>query len=211
MKKFAIFSLFLILFLACQNNKKSSPQKPVPKEKLQTTTWILNEDASSIHWTGFKTTGKIPVKGVFQNFEIKGVKPATILKDALKQAQADINIYSVFSDNEDRDSKLIGDLFESMTDTEHIYARVEKIVNDSIIINIHMNAHEKIVPMALKVDEKKGIVRFSGSIDLLKDFGAKKAFDKFHKACFDKHKGPDGVSKTWTEVGVSARLVFDKK
>jgi hypothetical protein len=41
----------------------------------------------------------------------------------------------------------------------------------------------------------------SGSFDML-DFGLKTAFDSIHQACFEKHKGADGVSKTWTEVEV---------
>ncbi len=211
MKKILVTGLLLGLLFTCQSPKKNKqkPQEDSPKS-LQTTKWELNEDASSIYWTGYKTTGKIPVKGVFQNFKIKGVKSATNLAEILKNAQVQINVYSIFSDNEDRDKKLIGDLFEYMTDTENIYARVEKITKDSIWVNIHMNAHEKIVPMFLQMDNQKGVVQLNGRIDLLKDFAAAKALNKFHKACFDKHTGKDGVSKTWPEVAIAARLVFDK-
>ena len=211
MKHFIAIVLFMSLLTACQNDQKK--EKTGQKEPLQSEKWILNEDASSIHWTGFKTTGKIPVKGVFQNFKIKGTNPADDLISTIKQAQAEINIYSVFSNNEDRDKKLIGQLFEKMTDTKSIYVRVEKIdaATQTALVTINMNTHEKQVPMSISIDDKNGLVSLKGSIDLIEDFGASKALETFHKACFDKHTGEDGVSKTWSEVSVEANLKFDKK
>ncbi len=214
MKTLYTLVFILVLLTSCQNNnKKPSDQQPKTTEKLQSTQWILDEDNSSIHWTGYKTTGKIAVKGVFKTFKIKGVKPAADLVSVLQSAQAEINIYSIFSDNEERDNKLIGKLFENMTDTQKIYARIEKIKADgqSAMMTINMNAHEKTVPVQLQIDENTGKVSLSGKIDLLKDFEAIDAFEQFHKACFNKHKGEDGVSKTWSEVGFSAELVFKHK
>ena len=211
MKRFIAIALFMSLLTACQNEPKK--EKSEQKEPLQSAKWILNEDASSIHWTGYKTTGKIPVKGVFQNFKIKGTKTANDLATALKQAQAEINIYSVFSNNEDRDKKLISQLFEKMTATKNIYARIEKIdtATQTALVTINMNAHEKQVPMSISIDDKNGMVTLKGTIDLVEDFGASKALETFHKTCFDKHTGNDGVSKTWSEVSVEADLKFDKK
>jgi len=214
MKSLSTLVLALVLLTSCQDNhKKASEQQPKTTEKLQSAQWILDEDSSSVHWTGYKTTGKIPVKGVFKTFKIKGVKPATDLVSALQNAQAEINIYSIFSDNEERDNKLIGKLFENMTDTQNIYARIEKIEADgqSAMMTINMNAHEKTVPVQLQIDENTGKISLNGKIDLLKDFEANNALEQFHKACFNKHKGEDGVSKTWSEVGFSAELVFKRK
>ncbi len=214
MKKLAILSLLLVTFWSCQNdNKAPKKEEQNSKEKLQTTQWVLNEDASSIHWTGYKTTGKIPVKGVFKTFKIIGVKPAKDLKTMLQHAQAEITIASIFSNNEDRDKKLIGKLFGNMTDTDKIHGRIEKLASDglSATLNVNMNAHEKLVPVQIKIDENAGQISLNGKIDLLKDFQADQALNQFHKACFDKHKGADGVSKTWSEVGFKVILIFDKK
>ncbi len=214
MKTLSSLVLVLVLLASCQNNHtKTNDKKPETTEKLQSAQWILNEDNSSIHWTGYKTTGKIPVKGVFKTFKIKGVKPAADLKTAIQSAQAEINIYSIFSNNEDRDKKLIGKLFENMTDTQKIFARIDKIQpnGQSAMMTINMNTHEKTVPVQLQIDENAGKVTLSGKIDLLKDFEANNAFEQFHKACFNKHKGEDGVSKTWSEVEFSAELIFNHK
>ena len=214
MKTLSTLVFILVLLTSCQNNhKKTRDQQPKTTEKMQSEQWILDEDNSSIHWTGYKTSGKIPVKGVFKTFKIKGVKPVTDLVSALQNAQAEINIYSIFSDNEERDNKLIGKLFENMTDTQNIYARIEKIEADgqSAMMTINMNAHEKTVPVHLQIDENTGKINLSGKIDLLKDFKATDAFEQFHKACFNQHKGKDDVSKTWSEVGFNAELIFKRK
>ena len=207
--------IFAVVFLiSCQNNsKKTNIKQEKSTEKLQSAQWIINEDSSSIHWTGYKTTGKIPVKGVFKTFKIKGIKPTADLKTAIQNAQAEINIYSIFSDNEERDNKLIGKLFENMTDTQNIYARIEKIQADgnSAMMTINMNVHEKTVPVQLQIDENTGKIILSGKIDLLKDFEATNAFEQFHQSCFNQHKAKDGVSKTWSEVGFSAELIFKRK
>ena len=206
--------LVTLLLSSCQNEQKKPEQnQQKPAETLQTTTWILNEDDTSIHWTGYKTSGKIPVKGVFQNFKIKGIKPASDLKSAIENAQASINIYSIFSDNEARDKKLIEKLFENMTDTKKIFARIEQIEKDgqTAMMSIKMNGRKKTIPVQLQIDENSGKVTINGKMDLIKDFGADKAFEQFHQACYTKHTGKDGVSKTWTEVNFSAELIFDRK
>ncbi len=214
MKQLSILLAAILLLYSCQNEaKKPEQNRKKPSETLQTEKWILNEDALSIHWTGYKTTGKIPVKGVFQNFNIKGVKPAGNLKTTIENAIAEINIYSIFSDNESRDKKLITKLFENMTATEKIYARIEQIDKDgqTAMMSIKMNGRKKTLPVKLQIDEDNGKVTLNGKLDLLEDFDANKAFEQFHQVCYDKHTGKDGVSKTWTEVGFRAELVFDRK
>jgi hypothetical protein len=48
----------------------------------------------------------------------------------------------------------------------------------------------------------------TGALDVL-DFGLKTAFDDLHKTCEALHTGPDGVSKTWSEVAlqIQAKLI----
>jgi hypothetical protein len=43
----------------------------------------------------------------------------------------------------------------------------------------------------------------------LEDFGAQAAVESINKACFDLHKGADGVSKTWSEVAISGAVLFE--
>ncbi len=219
MKNIVLLILTFTLLLSCQSDKKPHKNNQEKPETLQEATpvsqdlWHLNEDKSSIHWTGYKTTDKVAVNGVFQNFTLKGIQPASDLKTAIKNAQVSINIYSIFSKEESRDEKLIQYLFETMTGTKTIDARIEKINPDgkSALVNIYMNNHEKLVPMQLQIDPKTGQIILTGKIDLIKDFAAGTSLEKLHKACYDLHTGKDGVSKTWPEVGVKAVLIFEKK
>ncbi len=215
MKKLLLLFISVgLLSLACQNNQQKTTEKTPPqKQVLQSAKWLLNGKASTIEWTGYKTTGKIPVKGVFKSFKIENVPPATDLKTALEQAKAEIDVTSIFSNNEGRDKKLVEQLFDKMLQTQKIEASIKKIdvANQTAMVNIKMNGQEKTVPMKLHIDENKGQVELAGQIDLIKDFKAGTVLENFHKACFDKHTGPDGISKTWSTVDVKAHLVFQKK
>ena len=42
----------------------------------------------------------------------------------------------------------------------------------------------------------------------LADFNANAAVEALNKACFDLHKGADGVSKTWSEVDIEGIVEF---
>jgi len=218
MKNTILLFLTATLLFSCQSDKKAKKEveadKPTQEaEKSPKSLWQLNEDQSSIHWTGYKTTDKVAVNGVFQNFSIKGVQPASDLKTAIGNAQVSINVYSIFSNEESRDEKLIQYLFETMTGTQTIEARIDKINpdNKSVLVTIKMNGHQKQIPMDLQIDTQEGKVILSGKINLIEDFAAGSSLEKLHKACFDLHTGKDGVSKTWPEVGVKAVLVFDRK
>jgi len=222
MKKISILSIVsLFLLLSCNNDKtsktKESNEPNVTKEMKKSTSmqldWQLDQDASSVHWTGYKTTQKVAVSGTFQKFAISGVKPNIDLLKTIEGARIKINVFSIFSDEESRDKKLVEYLFGHMMDTNSIAARVEKIHpdNQTVDVNINMNNHEKIIPMQLKVDTKKGLITMSGKIDLVKDFDAAEPLYFLHTTCFDLHKGEDGISKTWSDVGIKAVLKFVKK
>lgn len=206
---------------ACQNannkekNEASKQDKSTEKvaEKQIAKQWVLNQDDSSVHWTGYKMTEKVAVSGTFNTFNISGVKNGSNLNDIMKNARIQININSIFSNEESRDKKLIEYLFGKMMETNYIEARVEKIdiASKTIDVNIHMNNHEKVIPMDLQIDDKSGQITMSGKIDLVKDFDASEPLYFLHTACEKEHTGKDGKSKTWSEVGIKSVVKFDKK
>ena len=49
------------------------------------------------------------------------------------------------------------------------------------------------------------MLTLTGNLDLLK-VGEEAAWSSLHKSCETQHKGTDGVSKTWTEVELSATV-----
>ena len=44
----------------------------------------------------------------------------------------------------------------------------------------------------------------------MEDWKATKAIATLNKACFELHKGADGISKTWNEVLVKVEVHVDK-
>ncbi|HFX18108.1 MAG TPA: hypothetical protein ENK64_03090 [Flavobacteriales bacterium] len=213
MKKLALLSFVLLLFVACQNDKtpqKSNSQDTVKKETSEQ--WRIDTEKSEIEWTAFKTTDKVPVKGTFKSFGFTSENENGSLLDLLKTAKANVNVSSIFSDNEDRDKKLVDYFFEKMIGTKYITARVDSVdeSKQTAMVTLKMNAHEKTIPMSYNIDEGKDIINLKGTIDVVKDFAASDALQALNKACYDLHKGPDGISKTWSEVEVLAKLKFYK-
>jgi len=211
MKKVFILILIAGLF-SCQNNKKEQKkethtQKNVSKQSL----WKLDADHSLIQWTAYKTTSRVPVKGEFKQFDLKGVQTAENIPNTLKNAEIDINIFSVFTNVEERDKKIILYLFEKMSNTNKIKVKVKKIEGNTLYADITMNGRTKEVPFNMHVDEKRGTLDLTGKIDLVKDFEAQKPLSLLNKACYNLHMGEDGVSKTWPDVNLRAFLKYHKE
>ena len=61
-------------------------------------------------------------------------------------------------------------------------------------------------PVEFSSDKKA--VHFSGMLNL-NEWNALKALASINKACFNLHKGLDGVSKTWREIKIEGKVVFD--
>ena len=75
-------------------------------------------------------------------------------------------------------------------------------------INLKMNGIEKEIPITYIVSAQ--LVELEGTMNL-DDWNAQPALASLAKACFELHKGPDGVSKTWSEVTVGAAIYLNKE
>ena len=63
-----------------------------------------------------------------------------------------------------------------------------------------MNGKSKVVPFRMKIEGTK----YLGETDIdIMDFKMKKSLDALNKVCYDLHKGPDGKSKTWSQVSLA--------
>ena len=76
-------------------------------------------------------------------------------------------------------------------------------------VHLKMNNVSKEIPVSYIVSGQ--LVELSGVLDIVNDFGAQMALESISKACFELHKGPDLVSKTWSEVGIDAAIYLRKK
>ena len=202
MKKTLLFSLvlaFSILTVACKKEVK----------KIEAAQFSVEPKTVTIKWTGYKTTSKIAVNGEFKELKVSNIKEAPTAVEAMNGTEFSIPVSSIFSDDAERDGKLKQLLFGVMDATVSLSGTLNLNNDGTGNVNLTMNGVSKEVPITYVVSGQ--LVEFEGTLDLINDFNAESALESISKACFELHKGPDGVSKTWSEVGISAAAYLKKK
>lgn len=202
MKKIILYSLVLaisILTVACKKDVK----------KIEDAQFSIEPKTVTVKWTGYKTTSKIAVNGEFKELQVSNIKEAPTAVEAMNGTVFSIPVSSIFSGDEERDGKLKQLLFGVMNATVSLSGTLNLNDDGTGNVNLSMNGVSKEVPITYIVSGQ--LVEFEGTLDLINDFKAESALESISKACFEQHKGPDGVSKTWSEVGISATAYLKKK
>lgn len=200
---FSMAALSLALF-SCNDAQK--------KDNAETSTEVTPEssmaiDSVTLGWTGYKTTEKTPVKGVFKKVSIKDYNEEAATPEAyLDGAKVNITVASLFSGNEARDPKLIDIFFGNMTNTALLEGTLH-LKDGKNTIEVTMNDVTKEVPVTTSFENN--VFTVSGDVDVT-NFGATKAVEELSKACYDLHTGLDGVSKTWSEAHFEGSVYFSK-
>jgi hypothetical protein len=200
-----LFGLGLVTALAsCGGNSEVKKTTEAPKEEAK-----LKYDYIStiIQFGGFKTTDKIEVKGKFEKFTVSNTNEGLTGKEVFEGSTIAIATSSVNTNNADRDKKISTLFFGSMVGTDSIHASVKSIdeAKGEITLGLDLNAVEK--DLVLAYEQSGDTVRAAGTIDLI-TFEAQPAVDEINKACYDLHKGADGVSKTWSEANIYIQSVL---
>ncbi len=190
--------LFLNLFVSCDplnKKKKTEDQFDISGKK-----YSLVPETTSVFWTAYKTSDKTPVKGQFMKLEILNPKQANSAKEAIDGIAFSIPVSSLFSNEEERDSKLKEFFFGVMDQTAFLTGDVH-IENDTLAMaSVQMNGMTKVVPLTYFLDGQ--MISIHGNMNL-NDWNAQDALSSLNKVCEDLHKGPDGKSITWNEVGIN--------
>ena len=71
-------------------------------------------------------------------------------------------------------------------------------------LNLTMNNETVGVPMTYTIEDN--IVSINGNINNLMDWKMESAFNSLHAACELLHTGEDGISKTWEDVAIGAKV-----
>ena len=198
-KKISIVVLGLLLSLSAISCKKEVEKIPAK--------FSVESKTITVNWTGYKTTDKVPVNGVFKEIVINNVKNDTSAVGALNGTSFDIPVSSLFSKEPTRDSKLKELFFGVMDATVSLTGTLNINTDGTGNVDLKMNGVEHKVPVTYVVSSQ--MVELEGTLNL-EDFKAESALASISEACFDLHKGADGISKTWSEVGISA-VVYLKK
>ena len=205
MKKSAIIlSLLLVAinFTGCKSEKKKTEKKEV-KEVAKM--YSLFKATNNIQWTAYKTTEKKPVKGTFKTVNITKNGVGNSVKEAVNNAEFSIPVASIFSNNAARDSKLIKLFFGVMNQTELLSGTLKLTDDTTGTATITMNGVTENLPFTYTINDKE--FQLDATLDL-KKWKAENAVASLNKACFELHKGADGVSKTWDDVTLHITSTF---
>lgn len=203
MKKISvlILGLMFVTFTSCKKEEKT--ETPTETNEVVKGLTIVN-DSTKVKWTAFKTTDKVAVGGSFTQIELKDVKTGNSPEEVLEGVAFSIPVSSLFTDNADRDSKLKTIFFGTLKNTE-LLAGVLNFRDGKCMMSLSMNDVTKQVPLEYTFENNL----FSMKTTLnLNDFGGSTALAAINKACYDLHKGPDGVSKTWETVDIMGEVLF---
>jgi polyisoprenoid-binding protein YceI len=176
-------------------------------------TYAVDPPTVKVQWTAFKFTNKTGVSGGFNKANLSGTRSAKTLSDLARNLRMKIDGASIESGDPARNATVSEFFFQQFKPNGDIVAEGVEVNGDDktgiVKIKITMNGTSQVVPFTYTIGAD-GAVEANGTIDMM-DFALKPAYDTLHKACEEKHVGPDGVSKTWTTVDLKVTGRFNQK
>ncbi len=152
-----------------------------------------------VFWTGYKFTEKKGAKGEFKDVTITASPTAKSVEELILSTVIDIDTLKTETGDPGRDYNLINSFFKKMKGTQ-IKGTVESFQSDILKVKTQMNGITKTLAFRVHIDGNK--YKADTGFDIIDLFKMKKAHESISKTCYEVHKGPDGKSKTWTQVNV---------
>lgn len=194
------FLLIVLISIATISCKKEVKKEPVK--------FSIEQKTITINWTAYKTTDKVAVKGKFEEIIVTNHSEHDTSIEALNGVQFEIPISSINSNDEGRDNKLKQFFFGVMDATLSLTGTLHLGNDGTGNIDLKMNGMEQKIP--IKYIASGQMVEITGIMNL-ENWNTTAAITSLNEACLEKHKGTDGVSKTWTEVAIEAKVYLRKK
>ncbi len=206
--KLALLGLILVVSYNCKDAKKENKEavKEVSSEQFN-----LVKDSTKVSFTAYKTTDKLPVGGKFKKINITSSNSGATASEALNGIEFSIPVSSLFTNDATgvRDPKIVEFFFGVMENTELISGVFKMSSDDKASIDVTLNG--KTENIALDTEKTgENTYTFKGVMNL-ENWDALAAVESINKACEILHTGPDGVSKTWSEVAVQAEVLLAKE
>jgi len=204
MKKIINFSLIIVLSVTLFSCGKEKKQEEKPATEIS---YSIDAENSSVQWTGYKTTDKVAVNGTFKEISILNMNSGSTATTALEGLEFEIPVSSIYSKDTIRDGKLKRLFFGVMENTISLKGKfsVKDASNGNIAIS--MNGLTKELPFTYEMS--KDTILINATMDL-NIWETENALASIHQACLELHTGADGVSKTWDEVGIAAKILTVK-
>ena len=168
----------------------------------------IDSETVSLKWVAYKTTEKVGVGGEFGKINIKQYQLAESKEGALDGVSFSVPVSSLFTGNKDRDWKLVNLFFGVMDNTEFIKGTFHQGENGEGKLELEMNGTSSELPYNYSL--KNDSIFITATMDVL-NWNGQEAMDSLNVACYDLHKGKDGVSKTWSEVDINASVALQRK
>lgn len=191
-------SLIIAMSLAsCGGEAEPTTSEDSTEETIQY--YKYNEGMTTLEWTSYKTTAKVGVSGGFNDIKVTSVE-GTSPKEVIESIEFIIQTSSVETNNEDRNLKVAEHFFGTIN-APTIEGKVSQLNDDNTaIITITMNGITMDIEGDYTLDGPA--FSFTSSIDV-SSWNGVPGIDALNTVCEDLHTGEDGVSKLWTEVGLS--------
>jgi len=176
----------------------------------------LEPTSVKVNWTAFKTTEKVAVQGTVVDVKVESPKKSKSLKALLQKTVGSGNFDTVKksdSGNPARDQTVFDKFFSLLANHAQFKGGFTSVKGDDVsgttTLKLSVNQKKTDVPMTYKIGAD-GAFEAIGSFDMM-NVGMQKAHESIHTACEVLHKGKDGVSKTWTEVGLKIAGMIKKE
>lgn len=203
MKKIAVFAFVVALFTT--SCKKEEQTEVVVESTPEVLGLQIITDSTKVNWTAFKTTEKVAVGGSFKSIELKDTKTGETPEEVLEGVAFTIPVSSLFTDNEDRDSKLKTIFFGALKNTE-LLSGILNFREGKCYMTLTMNDVTK--EIVTEYTYENNLFTLTSTLNLV-EFGGEKAVAALNEVCLDLHKGKDGVSKTWELVDIKGSVLFE--
>ena len=191
---FVVSALLLIIvtITSCKEKEKKATKSP---EKVVS----IDAEATSIYWTAYKTTNKVPVKGQFTKVSIETITSASTAVEALNGLKFNIPVSSLFTKDTIRDGKLKKFFFGTMQDTNLITGTLMLSNETTGAVQLTMNGITKALPITVAINANEATLSATMDLD---NWQGQLAIKALNAACSELHSGEDGIPKTWSEVNI---------
>ncbi len=196
-------SLFTFQLTSCKSDTKKEPKTET--ETAKTYAFSLSNAKSDVNFIAYKTTEKVPVKGMFKTVRITGGGEGDTIKDAINGAEFSIPIGSIETNDDSRNLKIQQFFFKIMEATGTLKGKLMLEDDTSGFAEFTMNGVTKKLPFTYTIADKVFSMNATMDVNL---WNAQTALASLNEACKALHTGADGVSKTWNDVAINIVSTF---
>ncbi len=201
--KTLLFFVIAFQFIACKEEAKKEPTKPAVVEK--SFSHSLKKAENNINFVAYKTTEKVPVKGMFKKNEITKAGEGNSIKEAMNGAEFTIPVSSIETNDSGRNIKIREFFFKVMANSFNLTGKLNIKDDTSGVVAFTMNGITKDLPFTYAIADNTFTMKTVMNID---EWNGQAAIASLNGACKELHKGADGVSKTWSEVAIEVVSKF---